>query len=56
MQTYSNKMYRISKKDLKKVGDIYPDLVQLQVEDYCPESYRVVITNPREFIEKDNEE
>jgi len=47
-------MYKISKKTLKIVGDIYPDLVQLQVEDYCPTSYRVVITNPTEFIEKDN--
>lgn len=47
-------MYKISKKDLKVVGDIYPDLLQLQVEDYCPTNYRIVITNPTEFIEKEN--
>lgn len=55
MQIYPISMKKETKKDLKIVGNIYPELVQLQVEDYCPTSYRVVIINSREFIEKDNE-
>lgn len=49
-------MYRISKKNLKIVGDIYPDLIQLQVEDYCPRNFRIIITNPSTIIEKDTNE
>jgi hypothetical protein len=49
-------MKRDTKKDLKIVGDIYPELVQLQVEDYCPTAYRIIIVNSRQLTEKDKEE
>jgi hypothetical protein len=49
-------MNRDTKKNLKIIGDIYPELVQLQVEDYCPEDYRVVVINSSELTEKDKEE
>lgn len=49
-------MYKVSKKDLKIVGSVYLDLVQLQVEDYCPESYRIVVINATQFIEENDED
>lgn len=55
MQTYPISMKRETKKDLLKFGNIYPELIQLQVEDYCPTSYRVVVINSFEKIEKDTE-
>lgn len=42
-----------TKKDLKIVGNIYPELVQLQMEDYCPTSYRIVINRPLPINEND---
>ena len=54
MQINPIMMKRETKKDLKVFGNIYPELVQLQVEDYCPTNYRVVVINSKEFIEKDD--
>ena len=49
------KMKRESKKDLKKIADVYPEIIQLQIEDYCPTSYRVVVINAFQTIEEEND-
>jgi len=46
-------MCRDTKKSLKIVGCVNPRIVQIQVEDYCPNSYKVIIVNNLAKIEKE---
>lgn len=48
-------MNRDTKKALKIVGKIYPSIVQIQIEDYCPQKYKVIIVNNSQKIEKEKE-
>ena len=41
----TNKMNRDNKKALKIIGVVYPDIVQVQVRDYCPRNYAIIIKN-----------
>jgi len=41
-----------TKKNLKIVGNIYPLTVQIQIEDYCPANYKIIIVNKEKKIEK----
>jgi hypothetical protein len=41
-----------TKKAIKKVGEVFPNIIQIQVEDYCPGSYKIIITNNEPKIEK----
>lgn len=45
-------MNRDIKKSLKIVGSINPTIVQVQIEDYWPLIYKIIIINKKEIIEK----
>lgn len=44
-------MNRDTKKKLKVIGKVYPLIVAIQIEDYCPDHYIVKIID-KEFIEQ----
>jgi len=48
-------MNRDRKKDLIIVGRVYPQIIQVQVEDYCVDKKIIIINSDFEYIEKDEE-
>ena len=48
-------MNRDTKKALIIVGRVYPEIVQVQVEDYCTDKKVIIINSNIEYIEKDEE-
>jgi len=45
-------MNRDTKKSLKIVGGVYPEIVQVQIRDYCAKNYAVIIKNLINQIQK----
>ena len=48
-------MNRDRKKDLIIVGKVYPQIVQVQVEDYCSDKKVIISNSDFGYIEKDEE-
>jgi hypothetical protein len=45
-------MNRDTKKGMKIIGKVNPKIIAIQIEDYCPTEYKVIIINV-EFIEEE---